>query len=95
MLPKKYNLFNNCLDLTLFVISKATEQKYWTRRNSTCTTKNAIYLAYYKKCWEPGTWSTVSWKPRPSNYKSHIKQSIHSCKIIKDFIAKGNDSIVP
>ena len=45
----------------------------------------------YKKCGN----STFSWKPRLSNYKSHIKQSVHSCKIVKHFIEKCNDPIVP
>ena len=57
--------------------------------------KMIIYLAYCTKCGEQGTGSTVSWKPRLSNYKSHIKQSVHSCKIVKHFIEKCNDPIVP
>ena len=77
------------------VISKATGQKYWIRWHSTCTTKNFIYLAYCRKCEEQGTGSTVSQKPRLSNYKSHIKQSVHSCKIVKHFIEKCNSPIIP
>ena len=57
--------------------------------------KNVIYLAYCTKYGEQGTGSTVSWKPRLSNYESHIKQSVHSCKIVKHFIEKCNDPIVP
>ena len=30
------------------VISKATGRKYWIRRDSTSTTKNFIYLAFFK-----------------------------------------------
>ena len=30
--------------------------------------------------------STVSWKPRLSNYKSHIKKKISSCCIVKHFL---------
>ena len=86
---------NNFVDETSFVISKATGRKYWIRRDSTCTTKNVIYFAYCTKCGEQGTGSTVSRKPRLSNYKSHIKQSVHSCKIVKHFIEKCNDPIVP
>ena len=92
---KKCDSCNNFVDETSFVISKATGRKYWIRRDSTCTTKNVIYLAYCTKCWEQGTDSTVSWKPRLSNYKSHIKQSVHSCKIVKNFIEKCNEPIVP
>ena len=92
---KKCDSCNNFVDETSFVISKATGRKYWIRRDSTCTTKNVIYLAYCTKCGKQGTGSTVFWKPRLSNYKSHIKQSVHSCKIVKHFIEKCNDPIVP
>ena len=61
-------------------------------RDSKHTTQNVIYLA---KCEDQGTGSTVSWKPCLSNYKSHTKQSVHSCKIVKHFIEKRNDPIVP
>ena len=74
---------------------RATARKYWIRGDSTCTTKNVIYLAYCSKCGEQGTGSTVSWKPRLSNYKSHIKHSAHSCKIVTHFIEKCNEPIFP
>ena len=57
--------------------------------------KNVIYMAYCTKCGEQGTGSTVSWKPNLSNYKSHIKQSAHSCKIVKHFIKNCHNPIVP
>ena len=92
---KKCDLCNNFIDGTSFVLSKATGRKYWIRRDSTYTTKNVIYLAYCTKCGEQGMGSTVLWRPHLSNYKSHIKQSFHSCKIVKHFIEKCNDPIVP
>ena len=52
-------------------------------------------MAYCTKCGEQGTGSTVSWKHRLSNYKSHIKQSTHYCEIVKHFIEKLNDTIAP
>ena len=52
-------------------------------------------MACCTKYGEQATGSTVSRKPRLSNYKSHIKQSVHSCKIVKHFIEKCNDPIVP
>ena len=52
-------------------------------------------MAYYTKCGQQGTGSTVSCKPHLLNYKSHIKQSVHYCKIVKHFIEKCNYSIVP
>ena len=92
---KKCDSCNNFVDETSFVILKATGRKYCIRRGSTCTTKNVIYLAYCTKCGEQGTGSTVYCKPRLSNYKSHIKQSAHSCKIVTHFIEKSNNPIVP
>ena len=83
---KKYDSCNNFVDETSFVILKATGRKYWIRRDSTCTAKDVVYLAYCTKCGERATSSTMSWKRRLSNYKSHIKQSVHSCKIVKHLI---------
>ena len=68
---KKCDSCNNFVDETSFIILKATGRKYWIRRDSTSTRKNVIYWAYCTKCGEQGTGSTVSWKPRLSNYKSH------------------------
>ena len=82
---EKCNSCNNSVDLTSFVISKATERKYWIRRYSICTTKNVIYMAYCTKFVERKTGSTVSRKPRLSYYKSYIKQSVHCYKIVKHF----------
>ena len=65
------------------------------RRNSIYKTKNVIYLTYCAKCGKQGIGSTVCWKPRISNPKSHIKQFVHSCKIVKHFIEICNDQIVP
>ena len=92
---KKCDLCNNFIDGTSFVLSKATGRKYWIRRDSTYATKKVIYLAYCTKCGEQGMGSTVLWRPHLSNYKSHIKQSFHSCKIVKHFIEKCNDPIFP
>ena len=43
---KKCDSCNNFVDETSFFISKAIGRKYWIRRDSICTTKNVIYLAY-------------------------------------------------
>ena len=54
-----------------------------------------MYLFFCTKCGEQGTGFTVPWKPRLFNYKGHIKQSVHSSKLVKHFIEKCNDPIVP
>ena len=45
-----------------------------------------IYVAYCLNCQKQGVGSTVSWKPRLRNYKSHIKNNVKSCKIVRHFI---------
>ena len=52
-------------------------------------------MTYCPKGGEQRTGSTVSWKPRLLNYKSHIKEAIHSFKILKNFIEKSINQIVP
>ena len=64
----------------------ATGRIFKIRRDSLCETKNIIYEAYCLNCQKVGIGSTVSWKPRLSNYKSHIKNNVKSCKIVGHFI---------
>ena len=86
------NVAKSATDVTILLMNLFCYVKSnWT----TCTTKNVIHLAYCTKCGEQEMGSTVSWKPHLSNYKSHIKQSVHSCKILKHFIKKCNNPIVP
>ena len=63
----------------------ATGEIYQIRRDVTCTIKNVIYVAYFIVCSKQGVGSTVCWKSRLSNYKSHIKQSKHTCRIVSHF----------
>ena len=39
--------------------------------------------------------STENWKPRLSNYKSHIKKKVKSCSIVKHFIDSCTDTVNP
>ena len=45
-----------------------------------------IHEAYCLNCQKQGVGSTVSLKPRLSNHKSHIKNNVKSCKIVRHFI---------
>ena len=65
------------------------------RRDSTCNTKNVIYLAYCKQCHKQGVGSCIEWKPRLRNYKSHIKHKNPTCRIVKHFIDECYDSTNP
>ena len=53
-----------------------------------------IYLAYCT-CGKQGVGSTENWKPRLSNYKSHIKKKVKSCSIVKHFIDSCTDIVNP
>ena len=52
-------------------------------------------MAYCKKCKKQGVGSTISWKPKLSNYKSHIKKNVRSCKIATQFIDESCDKEIP
>ena len=76
----------NYVIATSFIQSYATGRKFKIRKELTCSTKNVIYVVYCTKCGKQGVGSTVSWKPRLANYKSHIKNKIETCRIVKHFI---------
>ena len=78
-----------------YVIFNATGRNYYIRRDSTCSTPNVVYMAYCKKCKKQGVGSTISWKPRLRNYKSHIKKNVRSCKIATHFIDECCDEEIP
>ena len=73
----------------------ATGRKFKIRRDSSCSSNNVIYMAYCKKCQKQGVNSTIKWKPRLANYKSHIKKGIPSCEIVKHFLNDCKDSEEP
>ena len=83
---------NNFVDETSVIKSYATGRVYTIRRDITCSTNFVIYVAYCTLCGKQGVGSTVCWKPRLSNYKSHIKKSKYTCKIVKHFIDVCVDS---
>ena len=50
-------------------------------------------MAFDEKCKKQGVGSTISWKPRLNNYKSHIKKNVRSCKIATHFNEECDDEI--
>ena len=59
-------------------------------------TQNVVYLAYCTKCGLQGVGSTVKWKARLANYKSHIKKRIKKpCRIVKHFMNTCVDPDIP
>ena len=68
------------------ITSTATGKSYWIRRDFTCNSHFIVYCAMCTRCREQGVGSTFDWKPRLSNYKSHIKKGINTCGIVKHFL---------
>ena len=72
-----------CDSCANFVVPKssfecfATKRVYKVRRSTSCVSKNVIYIAFCLNCLKQGVGSTVDWKPRLQNYKSHIKKKCH------------------
>ena len=64
-----------------YLILNGSGRKYYIRRDNNCSTPYFVYIAYCKKCKKQGVVSTILWKPRLPNYKSHIKKNVCSCKI--------------
>ena len=69
-----------CDSCTNFVVAKssfecfATKRVYKVRRFTSYVSKNVIYIAFCLNCLKQVVRSTVDWKPRLRNYKSHIKK---------------------
>ena len=86
-----------CQSCGNFVLEKtsfacfATRTKFKICRDSTCNTKNIIYLANCKKCNKQGVGSCIEWKPQVTNYKSHIENKNHTCRIVNHIIDYCND----
>ena len=58
--------------------------------------KNIVYLAYCTKCGLQGVDSTIKWKARLANYKSHIKKRIKKpCRVVKHFMNTCVDPDIP
>ena len=63
---------------TKFVVTKsnfecfARKKVCKVRRSTSCISKSVIYFAFCLNCLKQVVVSTVDWKPRLGNYKSHI-----------------------
>ena len=51
-----------------------TKRVYKVRCSTSCVSKNVLYIAFCLNCLIQGVRSTVDWKPRLQNYKSHINK---------------------
>ena len=72
----------SCDSCANFVVGKssfecfATKRIYKVTRSTSCVSKNVIYIAFCLNSLKQGVGSTVDWKPRLRNCKSHIKTKV-------------------
>lgn len=66
--------------------SSATKRTFKIQKKLTCNSQNVIYLAECVSCNLQGVGSTLSFKPRLANYKSHIKYKRRTCGIVNHFL---------
>ena len=92
-----YNKCNQCDSCKNFVSGQAkikvfaTGRVFSLRKVMNCQTPYIVYCAECLKCGEQCVGSTVKWKPRLGNYKSHIKHKRKTCRIAKHFIEESRD----
>ena len=89
---RKCDSCQNFVIETTSIKSFATGRVYQMRRSSTCNTPNVIYVAICQSCGKQGVGSTTAWKPRLSNYKSHIKHKRRTCRVACHFIDECVDA---
>ena len=96
-----YNKCGECDSCMNFVSGQskikvfATGRTFVIRRVLDCETPNVVYAAECLKCGQQGVGSTVKWKPRMRNYKSHIRKRRKTCRISRHFIEDCRDDNDP
>ena len=60
-----------------------------------CVCKNVIYIAFCLSYSKQGVGSTLDWKTRLRNYKSHIKKKLRSCSLANHFVDVCSDTEDP
>ena len=73
--------------------SNFTGERYKIKQNINCESKNVIYLVECKKCCKQGVGSTEDFKPRISNYISHILMKLATCKSVRHFYITPEHSV--
>ena len=63
--------------------------------STSCVSENVIYIAYSLNCFKQGIRSTVDWKPRLRNYKSHIKKKCHLVALLTTLMMFAVTQMIP
>ena len=66
--------------------SFTTNKVFRVENSLTCTSSNVVYLAQCVDCGLQGVGSSVNFKRRLANYKSHIKHRRRTCGIVNHFL---------
>ena len=67
-------------------ISHITGRVFQIGKLLTCTSDNVVYLASCVVCGWQGVGSTINFKTRLADYKSHIKRNKRTCGIVNHFL---------
>lgn len=78
-----------------FITSSATKKRFKIRRDFGCNSRYVVYCASCTLCLEQCVGSTVNWKPRLANYKSHISNGHENCGIVNHFLTQCHDTEDP
>ena len=92
---KKCDSCQNFVQPVSSVTSFATGKIFFVRPKLNCNSKYVVYCAVCSKCKKQGVGSTVDWKPRLRNYKSHVKKKLLTCGIVKHFVEDCVDTSDP
>ena len=66
--------------------SVITKKIFKIGKSLTCGSENVVYLAQCVVCGLQGVGSTINFKTRLANYKSHIKRKRRTCAIVNHFL---------
>ena len=84
----KQNFLSPCSKFS----SHHSKQVFPINKYITCQSNNLIYLMECRTCKQSYVGYTTSYLPkRFSNYKSHIKKGIRSCKLVNHFLEINHD----
>ena len=83
---KRCDCCKNFLEEGTTFSSAVTSRVFQIGKTLTCTSGHVVYLASCVVCNLQGVGSTINFKTRLANYKSHIKHKKRTCSIVNHFL---------